>query len=46
MHDDEYREEQKAELLKLTCWLFVAFMGVGLWVLAYKGFYCWLYHTS
>lgn len=44
MHDDEYREEQKQETLKLMCLLTLFVLMLVFWGLALKGFVCVAYH--
>jgi len=44
MHEDEYREEQKNEMVKLLCWMTVLMIGLVIWALAYQGFVCMVWH--
>ena len=41
MHDDEFREEQKVEITKLTCCLVAIVLVIGLMI---KGFVCLVWH--
>jgi len=43
-HDDEFREEQKCEMVKLLCWLAVGVIAAAMWALMWKGFICMCEH--
>jgi hypothetical protein len=48
--NDYYKEKEKRNMALVDCWakaLWYAFwiaIGIGMWWLMYKGFYCWLKH--
>lgn len=44
MHDDEYREEQKQEMVKLMCLMTAFMVGLMIWALAYQGIVCMISH--
>lgn len=46
MHDDEFREEQKREMVKLLCWMTTMLIGLAISVLAYVGFVCMTQHWA
>ena len=44
MHEDEYREAQKQEVIKLMCWMLALLLMLAFWALAYKGLICMIKH--